>query len=112
MMKTAGFSVLALAAAASIALAGDQTFEDFFGSYFHRTDTIAVGAGDAKDVNGVSEMLDPWPRKVKDRNLPADGARMTGAIQRYQDVRRIKEGAPPLSPEAISAVGMSGGGAK
>ena len=112
MVKSVGFSALAFAAAASAALAGDQTFDDFFGSYFHRTDTIAVGAGDAKDVNAVSEMLDPWPRNVRDRAIPANGARMSGSIQRYEDVRKLKEAAPTLSPEAINPTGFSNSQAK
>jgi hypothetical protein len=107
MIKFRGFSALAFAAAASTALAGDQSFEDFFGSYFHRTDTIAVGAGDAKNVNAMSEILDPWPPHVRNRRLPANGARMTGAIERYEDVRKLKEAPTTLAPEAINATGLS-----
>jgi len=112
MVKLVSFSALAFAAAASGALAGDQNFEDFFGSYFHRTDTIAVGAGDAKNVNAMSEILDPWPRYVRDRRLPANGARMTGAVQRYEDVRKLKETAPALFPESINPTGFSSNQAK
>ena len=112
MLKFGGFSALAFAAAASAALAGDQSFEDFFGSYFHRSDTIALSAGDAKAVNAMSEMRTPWPPYVKDRGLPANGARMTGAIQRYEDVRRLREAAPTLSPESINPSGFSGGQTK
>jgi len=112
MVKLGGFSALAFAAAASAALAGDQSFEDFFGSYFHRTDTIAVGAGDAKNVNAMSEIVDPWPRHVRDRRLPANGARMSGAVQRYEDVRKLKEAPPTLSPESINPTGFSGNQAK
>ena len=107
MLKLSSFSALAFAAAASAALAGDQSFEDFFGSYFHRTDTIAVGAGDAKNVNAASEMLDPWPPYVRNRNLPGNGSRMTGAVQRYEDVRKLKEAPPTLTPESINPIGFS-----
>ena len=107
MLKLSSFFALAFAAAASAASAGDQSFEDFFGSYFHRSDTIVVGAGDAKNVNAASEMLDPWPPYVRNRSLPANGSRMTGAIQRYEDVRKLKEAAPPLSPESINPIGFS-----
>ena len=107
MMKLGSFSALAFVAAASAALADGPSFEDLFGAYFHRTDTIAVGAGDAKNVNAVSEMIDPWPPNVRNRNVPANGPRMTGAIERYQDVRRLKESPPPLSPEPISPTGFS-----
>ncbi len=107
MMKLVGLGALAFAAAASNALAGDQSFEDFFGSYFHRTDSITVSAGDAKNVNAMSEMMDPWPPSVRNRRLPANGARMTGTIQRYEDVRKLKEAPPPLSPESINPTGFS-----
>ena len=107
MVKSASFSALAFVAAASAAFADDQSFEDFFGSYFHRTDTIAVSAGDARNVNAMSEMIDPWPPGVRNRNVPANGPRMSGAIQRYEDVRRLKEAPPPLSPEPISPTGFS-----
>ncbi len=112
MVKSGSFIALAFASAASAAIAGDQTFEDFFGSYFHRTDTIAVGAGDAKNVNAMSEIVDPWPRNVRNRRLPANGARMTGAVQRYEDVRKLKEAPPTLPPESISATGFSNNQAK
>jgi hypothetical protein len=107
MMKLWRMSVLMLGASASCAAAGDQTFEDFFGQYFQRSDTITIGAGNAKEVNAASQILDPWPRYVRDRRIPANGARMTGAIQRYQDVKRIKEGAPTLSPDGINPSGLA-----
>ena len=100
MLKSVGFGTLAFAAAASAALAGDQTFEDFFGSYFHRSDTIALSAGDAKNVNAMSEMLDPWPPYVRNRSIPANGSRMTGAIQRYEDVRKTRL-KPPSEREGV-----------
>jgi hypothetical protein len=37
---------------------------------------------------------------------------MTGAIQRYEDVRKIKEAAPTLPPEAINPIGFSNSQAK
>ena len=107
MVKLSSLSALAFAAAASAALAGDQSFEDIFGYYFHRTDSVTVGAGDAKNVNAASEMLDPWPPYVRNRSIPGNGSRMTGAVQRYEDVRKLKEAPPPLSPESINPIGFS-----
>jgi hypothetical protein len=95
-----------VSASASCAVAGDQTFEDLFGEYFHRIDAITVGAGNAKEVNAASQVIDPWPPHVRNRRIPANGARMTGAIQRYQDVRRLKEAAPTLAPDSISPTGF------
>jgi hypothetical protein len=102
---------LMLGASACGAAAGDQTFEDFFGQYFQRSDSVMVGAGNAKEANAASQILDPWPAHVRDRRIPANGARMTGAIQRYQDVKKLREAAPTLSPDAISATGFSSGAA-
>jgi hypothetical protein len=52
--------------------------------YFQRTDTITMSAGNAKEVNSTIHIIDPWPPYVGNRRIPANGARMTGAIQRYQ----------------------------
>ncbi len=76
MIKAVTFGVLALSASVSIALADGADFEDFFGHYFHRSDTIGVGAGDAKEVNANAQIIDPWPAGVGNRRHPADGQRM------------------------------------
>lgn len=107
MAKLWCFSALMLGASASCSVAGDQTFEDLFGEYFHRSNSITIGAGNAKEVNAASQVIDPWPPHVGNRRIPANGDRMTGAIQRYQDVRRLKEAAPPLAPETISPTGFA-----
>jgi hypothetical protein len=100
-----------LGASASCVFAGDRTFEDFFGQYFQRSDSVTVDAGNAKDVNAASHVVDPWPPYVRDRRIPGNGARMTGAIQRYQDVKKLKEAAPTLSPDGISPTGFASGAA-
>jgi hypothetical protein len=110
MIKAVTIGVLALSASVSIAWADGADPEDFFGRYFHRSDTIALGAGNAKAVNANAQIIDPWPAGIGNRRHPADGQRMTQAVQRYQDVRKIKEGAQPLAPEAISTSGPSSGG--
>ena len=47
--------------AASAALAWDQ---DPVSYYFQRSDKITLSAGNAKDVNSVTHIIDPWPRKA------------------------------------------------
>jgi len=106
-LKSWSLTALMLTACAFPAAAQDQTFDDFFGEYFQRSDKVTLGAGNAKEVNAVSHMLTPWPRRVRDRSIPASGARMTGAIQRYQDVKKVKESAPTLSPELDSTSGAA-----
>ena len=58
--------------------------EDSFDQYFVRSDSITLDAGNAKDVNAAIHVIDPWPRASANRRIPASGARMTGAIQRYR----------------------------
>jgi hypothetical protein len=101
----------AFAFTASSARGGEQTFDDFFGTYFQRIEGITDGAGDAKDVNSASQIIDPWPPYVLDRRIPGNGSRLTGAIERYQDVRRLKESAPPLPADSNSSGGLAGGAA-
>ena len=54
------------------------------GEYLQRTDTITLGAGNAKEVNAAIHTIDPWPPRVGDPRIPANGERMVGAINRYQ----------------------------
>lgn len=52
--------------------------------YLYRIDPITLSAGNAKDVNAAAQIIDPWPRYVGNRRIPANGERMVGAVQRYQ----------------------------
>jgi hypothetical protein len=76
-----------IAATIFIGLAGSQAVawdSDFFGQYFQRKDTITSGAGDARDVNAATHIIDPWPRNVGNRQIPANGERAARAIERYR----------------------------
>ncbi len=86
-----------------------DSLEDIFGYYAQRTDTIAVGAGNAKEVNSSVHIVNPWPPHVYNRNIPGDGERMSRAVRRYKDVTKLREGAPALPPEGISTSGVGGG---
>ena len=59
-------------------------YENPAAQYVNRSDTITLSAGNAKDVNAATHVIDPWPRNVKDRRIPGNGERMVGAVQRYQ----------------------------
>jgi hypothetical protein len=52
--------------------------------YLQRSDTITLGAGNAKDVNAAIHVIDPWPRRVGNVRIRADGERMGGVVQRYK----------------------------
>ena len=72
--------------------AGD--YETTFDQYFQRSDTITTGAGNAKEVNAAIHVIDPWPRYSGNRRIHANGARMTGAIQRYRANQSGRPDAP------------------
>ena len=76
-----GSAAFAVSLTCSGAWAWDQ---DPFAQYFERKDTIVSGAGDARDVNAATQIIDPWPRYVGNRRIPANGERMSGAIERYR----------------------------
>jgi hypothetical protein len=81
-MKTIAIATLLVLAAASVGWAGEP--EGIFDQYFLRSDSITPDAGNAKDANEAIQIIDPWSRRAADRRIPADGGRMTGAIQRYR----------------------------
>ena len=113
-------ATLAVAAVlfASPVCAGEVIYDDFGAPYLQRSDTIFPGAGDAKSANSAIQTIDPWPRRAGNRHIPANGERMSGAVERYRDVsklppdRRGKGEAPqPIAPISIEPSGLSGGGA-
>jgi hypothetical protein len=67
--------------------------------YLDRRDTVSFGAGDAVAVNKVTQMMDPWPVRSGDRNIPHDGERMAAAAERYRTNR-----VTPLATAGTSSV--------
>jgi hypothetical protein len=88
----------------------DDPFWDEWARYFRRIDTISVTSGDARDVNAVAQIIDPWPRYVGNRRIPVNGERMVGAVDRYQNPRRLGAVAPTLAPIILPTAGGGGGG--
>jgi hypothetical protein len=72
-------AILAVTAAPAPAKAWD---DDFFGSYFQRSDKITLGAGDAQEVNEATHVIDPRPRNVRQRKIRTNGEKMVGAVNR------------------------------
>jgi hypothetical protein len=100
-------TVLAVTAAGSSALAWDQYP---FDSYLQRSDTMTLGAGNAKATNSVTHMINPWPPYVMDRRITSDGQRMVGAVERYRDVARINRLPCPIIPQfEIATTGVRSG---
>jgi hypothetical protein len=79
----------------SSGLWGDDEFE----RYSQRTDSITMSAGNAKSVNAVTHMHDPWPPGVGDRQILADGVRMQRALERYRRGARPPDPLPPIDLE-------------
>jgi hypothetical protein len=73
-----------------------------FWQYLERTDTITMGAGNAKEVNSAIHTIDPWPPYVANRRIPGNGPRMTGAIQRYE--RPTQATPSPTIPGGLTPV--------
>lgn len=91
-----------LLAAASVLLGGcyGPYGYDELARYDERKDTITPSAGDAKEVAARTHMETPWPVYVGDRRIPANGERMTKAIERYR---------VPPPPPAAPAVTINAG---
>ena len=69
-------AILALAATTLLGACTDM--------YLDRRDTVSFAAGDAAAANKVTHMVDPWPVRAGDRNIPHDGERMAAAAERYR----------------------------
>jgi hypothetical protein len=67
--------------------------------YLDRRDTVSFAAGDAVAANKVTHMVDPWPIRAGDRNIPYDGERMAAAAERYR-LNKVT----PLSTAQTSSV--------
>ena len=71
-----GATILALAATTLLGACTDM--------YLDRRDSVSFGVGDAVAANKVAHMVDPWPVRAGDRNIPHDGERMAAAADRYR----------------------------
>src|SRR6476469_2835154 len=83
-----------------------------FAMYFQRSDTVTLGAGNARNVNAATHIIDPWPRKVGNRRIPGNGDRLSRAVERYRQ-GSYRPPAPPMfnSIGAAGGAGIGGGGA-
>ncbi len=88
--------------------------------YFHRSDTITLSAGDAKQANAVTHTINPWPRYVDDRRIVSDARRVSGAVTRYSNTQRPVDQLPNIGfageamgqpPPTNQNINISGSGA-
>jgi hypothetical protein len=108
MTKLTGLIALTIFVGCSVARAGDDPFWDEWARYFERIDPASVVSGDARNVNAATHIIDPWPPYARDRRIPANGQRMVGAIDRYQNPKLLGAKAPTLAP--IITQNLTGGG--
>jgi hypothetical protein len=79
--------LIALAGAASMPHgAFAQGFDDPFKDYLQRSDTILLGAGNAKDSNAAIHTITPWPPYVGNTHIPIDGRRSVDGVERMHRV--------------------------
>jgi hypothetical protein len=98
--------------AASLAVAGCSStigFDDPFADYLQRTALVSTAGGDAQAANIAMQTATPWPRYANDTNIPANGARITKVITRYESGSASSSGGDSATPSAASQGGSAGG---
>lgn len=113
MMRARLIGALFVAAALTFgasARAGERLIYDIFSPYLQRFDGIQPGAGEAKEVNAATHVIDPWPPYVGNRHIPGNGERMANAVRRYRDVSKLPCAPPPMAPVQIEIKGFTGSG--
>ena len=73
--------------------------------YFQRSDTIAMSAGNPKEVNAVTHTITPWPPYVGDRRLAYDARRVGSAVTRYGTNRQPTDQLPDIG-DATRSMGV------
>jgi hypothetical protein len=100
--------------AAALAVAGCSStigFDDPFADYLQRTALVSTAGGDAQAANIAMQTATPWPRYANDTNIPANGARITKVITRYESGSASSSGGDSATPSAASAGGAPTNGA-
>ena len=95
--------IASLALAMTLGGCWSGIYENPGAQYVHRSDTVTLSAGNAKDVNAATQVIDPWPRNVGNRRIPGNGERMVGAVQKYQRPQAAR------SPTQGQGLGPAGG---
>lgn len=103
-----------LCCAAALPLAGCYTYGNDEGArYLQRKDTVTLSAGDAKEVNARTHMLDPYPPGVGNRRIPMEGSRAARAMDCYRQgagQELVSDQRGRAASQSNVAIGGSGGG--
>jgi hypothetical protein len=107
-------AVAILSLIASLSVAGCSStigFDDPTADYLQRTALVSTSGGDAQAANIAMQTATPWPRYSNDTNIPANGARITKVITRYETGSASSGGGDSATPSAANPGGSTGGGA-
>jgi hypothetical protein len=85
-------------------------FDDPFADYLQRTALVSTTGGDSQATNLAMQTATPWPRYANDTNIPANGARITKAITRYESGSAGASASDSATPSAASPGGNAGSG--
>jgi hypothetical protein len=86
-------------------------FDDPFADYLQRTALVSTAGGDSQAANIAMQTATPWPRYSNDTNIPANGARIVKAINRYETGSAGAGASDSATPSAASPGGSSSAGA-
>ena len=86
--------------------------DDPFEQYFQRKEGVTYGAGNAKAINSATHIIDPWPWYARNTRIPGDGARMSGAVERYHDVSKLPNAPRPIRSEYETTINIQSTGGK
>ena len=86
-------------------------FDDPFADYLQRTALVSTTGGDSQAANIAMQTATPWPRYSNDTNIPANGARIVKATNRYETGSAGAGASDSATPSAAGPGGSSGAGA-
>jgi hypothetical protein len=107
--RTFGF---ALSATLPLAACSVPPWDDVVEQYAARKDGVTLSAGNAPKTNAAIQTIDPAPSSAFNTQIPANGERMAGAVERYKDVSKLTNAPRQIVPTYGSQgnVGAVGGG--
>jgi hypothetical protein len=100
--------------AAFLAVAGCSStvgFDDPSADYLQRTALVSTTGGDSQAANTAMQTATPWPRYANDTNIPANGARITKVITRYESGSAGAGASDSPTPSGANPGGNAGAGA-
>lgn len=85
-------------------------FDDPSADYLQRTALVSTAGGDSQATNTAMQTATPWPRYSNDTNIPANGARITKVITRYESGAASASASDSATQSGASPGGSGGSG--